>query len=95
MALDVLSVPPMSADVERLFSSCGGMLDSSRNRLEANTIGIVQTLRSWQKAGLVQTKDHFLQLPESYERSLKEWKKLTGGQEGEKEVSGANEVIEV
>ncbi|ODQ69365.1 hypothetical protein LIPSTDRAFT_7016 [Lipomyces starkeyi NRRL Y-11557] len=74
MALDVLSVPPMSADVERLFSSCGGMLDSSRNRLEANTIGI---------------------LPESYERSLKEWKKLTGGQEGEKEVSGANEVIEV
>ncbi|ODQ76017.1 hypothetical protein LIPSTDRAFT_68737, partial [Lipomyces starkeyi NRRL Y-11557] len=54
MALDVLSVAPMSADVERLFSSCRGLLDPSRNRIEANTIGIVQTLRSWQNAGIIQ-----------------------------------------
>jgi hypothetical protein len=69
------------------------MLDPSRNSIVANTIAIVQTLRSWKKAGLIQSNEHLLQLPESHKKSLKEWKQLLGGQEGEEElqVSGANE----
>ncbi|RKK08520.1 hypothetical protein BFJ67_g18272, partial [Fusarium oxysporum f. sp. cepae] len=35
MALDVLSVLPMSADVERLFSTCGRMVRDDRARLDA------------------------------------------------------------
>jgi hypothetical protein len=46
MALDVLSVLPMSADVERLFSICGRMVRDDRARLDASTIGMTQTVRS-------------------------------------------------
>ena len=57
MALDVLSAIPMSADCERLFSAAGLMVSPLRSRLEASTIGITQTLRSWSRAGLVNLKD--------------------------------------
>jgi hypothetical protein len=52
MALDVLTVPAMSAECERLFSAVGLMVAPLRHRLDASTIGLVQTLRSWQRAGL-------------------------------------------
>uniref|UniRef100_A0A0D2XRS9 HAT C-terminal dimerisation domain-containing protein n=1 Tax=Fusarium oxysporum (strain Fo5176) TaxID=660025 RepID=A0A0D2XRS9_FUSOF len=39
MALDLLSVPPMSAECERLFSVAGQMVSPLRTRLEASTIG--------------------------------------------------------
>jgi hypothetical protein len=45
MALDVLSIPPMSAACGRLFSVAGQMVSPLRTRLEASTIGITQTLR--------------------------------------------------
>ncbi|KNB17838.1 hypothetical protein FOXG_22067 [Fusarium oxysporum f. sp. lycopersici 4287] len=51
MALDLLTVPPMSAECERLFSTTGRMITKSRNRLDASTIGLCQTLRSWGRAG--------------------------------------------
>jgi hypothetical protein len=54
MAVEILSVQPMSAECERLFSSGGLMVSPLRTRLEATTIGIAQTLRSWLKAGLIQ-----------------------------------------
>jgi hypothetical protein len=57
MALDVLTVPAMSAECERLFSAVGLMVTSRRHRLDAGTIGLVQTLRSWRKAGLVGEQD--------------------------------------
>jgi hypothetical protein len=53
MALDVLTVPPMSADCERLFSEAGQMANPQRNRLSAETISLFHTLRSWRRAGLV------------------------------------------
>ena len=53
MALDVLTVPAMSAECERLFSAVGLMVTSRRHRLDAGTIGLVQTLRSWQRAGII------------------------------------------
>ncbi|KAK2926757.1 HAT, C-terminal dimerization domain [Fusarium oxysporum f. sp. vasinfectum] len=40
MALDLLSVPPMSAECERLFSVAGQMVSPLRTRLEASTIGM-------------------------------------------------------
>jgi hypothetical protein len=57
MAIDVLSAMPMSADCERLFSATGLMVSPLRSRLEASTVGITQTLRSWSRAGLVNSKD--------------------------------------
>ena len=53
MAMEILSIPPMSAECERLFSSSGIMVTPLRSRLEAITIGLAQTLRSWLKAGVV------------------------------------------
>ena len=46
MALDLLTVPLMSAECERLFSITGLMVTKSRNRLDASTIGLCQTLHS-------------------------------------------------
>lgn len=63
MALDHLTVPPMSAEVERLFSSAGLMVTPLRNRLKAETIGAVQALRSWNKAGLLTGTDMRLLKP--------------------------------
>jgi hAT family C-terminal dimerisation region len=60
MALDLLTVPPMSAECERLFSTTGRMVTKSRNRLDASTIGLCQTLRSWLRAGLISSLDRIL-----------------------------------
>jgi hypothetical protein len=53
MALDVMTVPAMSAECERLFSAVGLMITAIRNRLDASTVGLVQILRSWLKAGII------------------------------------------
>ncbi|KFA56342.1 hypothetical protein S40293_09845 [Stachybotrys chartarum IBT 40293] len=53
MALDVMTIPAMSADVERLFSDVGVMVSDRRSRLDATIISIAQVLRSWLRAGLV------------------------------------------
>jgi hypothetical protein len=70
MAVEILSVLPMSAECERLFSSSGRMVSPLRSRLESSTIGMAQALRSWLKAGVIEdsimeagesvlnTKDH-------------------------------------
>jgi hypothetical protein len=60
MALDLLTVPPMSAECERLFSTTGRMVTKIRNRLDASTIGLCQTLRSWLRAGLISSLDRIL-----------------------------------
>ena len=60
MALDLLTVPPMSAECERLFSTTGRMVTKVRNRLDASTIGLCQTLRSWLRAGLINSLDRIL-----------------------------------
>ena len=60
MALDLLTVPPMSAECERLFSTAGLMVTKIRNRLEASTIGLCQTLRSWLRVGLITSLDRIL-----------------------------------
>lgn len=54
MALDLFSIPAMSAEVERIFNLAGQMVTPLRNRLEANTIAVGQILRSWNAEGIIE-----------------------------------------
>ncbi|ODQ73394.1 hypothetical protein LIPSTDRAFT_3717, partial [Lipomyces starkeyi NRRL Y-11557] len=47
MALDVLSIPAMSAEPERLFSSAKITITDRRNRLGIDTIEAIECLKSW------------------------------------------------
>ena len=60
MALDVMTVPTMSSECERLFSAASLMVTPLRNRLDAGTIGLIQTLRSWLRAGIIEEVDSTL-----------------------------------
>ena len=47
MALDILAVPPMSDDCERLFSSAKLLLTDRRSRLQMDIIEASECLRAW------------------------------------------------
>jgi len=85
MALDVLSVLPMSADVERLFSTCGRMVRDERARLDASTIGMTQAVRSWLRGGYIKSTDKLLEEVKApgadllAELSFAEAREATGG----------------
>lgn len=49
MAINVLSIPAMSADVERLFSSAGLTLLDRRNRIGTKLLEALECLKSWLK----------------------------------------------
>jgi hypothetical protein len=49
MALNLLSIPAMSAEPERLFSSCKITITDRRNRLSVKVIEALECLRSWYK----------------------------------------------
>jgi hypothetical protein len=49
MALDFLSIPGMSAEPKRLFSSTKITISDLRSRLGSNTIKALECLRSWLK----------------------------------------------
>lgn len=49
MAINVLSIPAMSADVERLFSSAGLTLSNRRNRMGTELLESLECLKSWMK----------------------------------------------
>ena len=49
MALDLLSIPAMAADPERLFSSAKITITDRRNRLGIEVIEAVECLKSWYK----------------------------------------------
>lgn len=53
MATDLLSIPTMSAETERSFSSAGKMVSAVRSRLDRHTIGMAQSLRSWCREGII------------------------------------------
>ncbi|TVY75153.1 putative AC transposase [Fusarium oxysporum f. sp. cubense] len=85
MALDVLSVLPMSIDVERLFSTCGRMVRDDRARLDASTIGMTQTVRSWHCGGYIKSTEKLFEdakVPGTdllAEMSFAEAREATGG----------------
>jgi len=70
MALDLLSVPPMLAECERLFSVAGQMVSPLRTRLEASTIGMTQTLRSWVRNGLIDAVDTLVDVSDEVGSSI-------------------------
>jgi hypothetical protein len=49
MALNILSIPAMSADVERLFSSAGLTLSDRGNRMEEGLSEALECSKSWYK----------------------------------------------
>lgn len=53
MARDIFSIPGMSAEVERLFSSVKHMLGPTRSNLNPDGIEASECVRSWVKAGLI------------------------------------------
>jgi len=53
LAVDLLSIPAMSAEAERLFSNARRTISDDRNRLEINTIEALECLKSWLKSGIL------------------------------------------
>jgi hypothetical protein len=53
MAMNFMTIQPMSAKCERIFSAAGRMVKFMRARLDASIIGICQILRSWYKADVL------------------------------------------
>jgi hypothetical protein len=49
MALDILTIPAMSAAHERLFSSANIIISDRRNRLHSDTTEAIECLKSWRK----------------------------------------------
>lgn len=57
MALDYLTIQPMSAECERLFSATRRMMTPQRLSLDAVIVGICQCLRSWHRSGFIHQLD--------------------------------------
>jgi hypothetical protein len=49
MSLNLLSIPAMSAEPKRLFSSCEITITDCRNKLLVKVIEALECLRSWYK----------------------------------------------
>ena len=49
MALNILSIPAMAADPERLFSSAGLTITDRRNNLSIQLIEALGRIKSWAK----------------------------------------------
>jgi hypothetical protein len=47
MALDLLTIPAMSADAERIFSGCRIQMSYRCNRLSIKTLEALELLKSW------------------------------------------------
>ena len=52
-ALDTLSIPAMSAECERVFSSAKKLITPERNALADNTIEACECLKAWWDQGLI------------------------------------------
>ena len=53
MARDLFTIPAMSDEPERVFSSAGLMVTPLRGRLSAKAIGQTQCVKSWIKTGVI------------------------------------------
>jgi hypothetical protein len=57
MALSIHSIPAMSAEVKRVFSSSKLFNSDRRNRLGVDVICAVECMKSWEKAGIVESNE--------------------------------------
>jgi hypothetical protein len=54
MALDVLSIPAMSTECERLFSSASHLVGTTRYSLHDDTMEQLELMRQWLRQGIIQ-----------------------------------------
>ena len=57
MVLDLLSVPAMSAEMERVFSSAKRLITQDRNRLSSDEIEVLMLLKYWLDHGIINAVD--------------------------------------
>jgi hypothetical protein len=55
MAIDILSIPPMSDELERVFSGARRTVTWDRGQLEAETIEMRECLKHWKRSGILDT----------------------------------------
>jgi hypothetical protein len=72
MARDIFSIPGMSAEVERLFSSSKLMLPDHRNRVKPEFIEAGECIRSWSLGGLVLGK--YFEYLSATQKAGEKWK---------------------
>ena len=53
MAFDILSIPAMSAEVERIFSSTKRALTPDRNALTVESLEVYELLRNWWRGEII------------------------------------------
>jgi hypothetical protein len=53
MAYDLLSIPAMSAECERVFSQAKLVVNDTRNRMTDDTVDAIQCLRTWTSQGAI------------------------------------------
>jgi hypothetical protein len=57
MALDLMTIPPMSSDPERTFSLTGLLLTANRARLQPDITGVLMAVGLRDKEGVINTVD--------------------------------------
>jgi hypothetical protein len=55
MAIDILSIPPMSDEPERVFSGARRTVSWDRGQMEPETIEMRECLKHWKKSGILNT----------------------------------------
>ena len=53
MAIDILSIPPMSDEPERVFSGARRTISWDRHNLTSKNVEMIESLASWIKEGIV------------------------------------------
>ena len=53
MAIDILSIPAMSDEPERVFSGARCMVSWDRGQMEAETLEKVECLKHWKQSGIL------------------------------------------
>jgi hypothetical protein len=55
MAINILSIPPISDEPERVFSGARHIVSWDRGQIEAEIIEIREYLKYWKRTGILQT----------------------------------------
>ncbi|KAI7770097.1 hypothetical protein LZL87_013720 [Fusarium oxysporum] len=58
MAIDILSIPPMSAETERLFSKARLTVTDQRGSMNIETLNLLECLRPWDRSALIAQSEH-------------------------------------
>jgi hypothetical protein len=61
MALNLLSIPAISAEPERLFLSCKITVTDRRNKLSVKVIKALECLRSWYKVKAFELEEEIVE----------------------------------